>query len=89
MHLSVLDIHFDRNIFDIGMPNAVGSSMGMADVIAEVRTLAADLTFRHFDTSCKNNDYFYRATLICYQISMQVARRICFPYNTLVCPKET
>ncbi len=36
---------------DVGIPDSVGSSMRMADVVAEVSALAADITFCHLNTS--------------------------------------
>ena len=43
--LSAVDVH--SNLLDIGIPDSVGSSMRMADVISKMSALAADITFCH------------------------------------------
>ena len=43
--LSAAYVH--SNLLDIGIPDSVGSSMRMADVISEMSAFAADITFRH------------------------------------------
>ena len=47
--LSAVDVH--SNLLDIGIPDSVGSSMRMADVVAEMSALATDITFSHLNTS--------------------------------------
>ncbi len=51
VHLLVLAVHFDGHVLNIRMPDTIGSSMRMADVVAEVCAFSADITFRHFYTS--------------------------------------
>ena len=41
--LSAVDVH--SNLLDVGIPDSVGSSMRMADVISKMSALAADITF--------------------------------------------
>ena len=43
--LSAAYVH--SNLLDIGIPDSVGSSMRMADVISKMSALAADITFCH------------------------------------------
>ena len=43
--LSAVNVHSD--FLDVGIPDSVGSSMRMADVISKMSALAADITFCH------------------------------------------
>ena len=39
--------NFALNILYIRVPDTIGSSMGMADIISEMRSLATNITFCH------------------------------------------
>jgi len=43
--LGAVNVHSD--FLDVGIPDSVGSSMRMADVISKMSALAADITFCH------------------------------------------
>ena len=43
--LRAVDVH--SNLLDVGIPDSVGSSMRMADVITKMSAFAADITFCH------------------------------------------
>ena len=47
IHLLGLAVYLDRDLLDIGIPNPVGSSVGVADVISEMSALAANFTLCH------------------------------------------
>ena len=38
---------YTLNIFYVRVPDTIGSSMGMADIITEMRSLATNITFCH------------------------------------------
>ena len=57
------DIHFflvaadlNAHSLDVGIPDPVGSSVRMADIISEMSTFSANLTLCHDNTS---NDLYY------------------------------
>ena len=51
MHSLGSAVHFAFNLLNVGVPDSVRSSMGMADVVSEVSALATYITFSHDDTS--------------------------------------
>lgn len=51
MHSLGSAVNLAFNLLYIGIPYTVGSSMRMADIVAEMGTLAADITFCHDNTS--------------------------------------
>jgi hypothetical protein len=51
MDLLVAAVDLSGNSLDIRVPDSVGSSMRMADVVAEMSALATDITFSHLNTS--------------------------------------
>jgi hypothetical protein len=51
MHLFVRAVYFNGDSLNIRIPDSVGSSMRMADVVAEMSALATDITFSHLNTS--------------------------------------
>ena len=51
MHSLLRAVHSNSNSPYVGIPDSIGSSMRMADVIAEMSALAADITLRHLNTS--------------------------------------
>ena len=51
MHFLVCAVYFNSNSLHIRIPDSVGSSMRMADVVAEMSALATDITFSHLNTS--------------------------------------
>ena len=44
-------VHLTFHFLDVGFPNRFGLSIGMAHIIAELDTLATNITFCHLDTS--------------------------------------
>jgi predicted ABC-type sugar transport system permease subunit len=44
-------IHLAFYILNVGIPDSVGSSMRMADVISEMSALTTNITFSHLRTS--------------------------------------
>ena len=47
MHSLLGTIHVNSNLLNVGIPDTIGSSMRMADVVPEVGALAADIAFCH------------------------------------------
>lgn len=57
MHSLCSAVHLAFNLLNVGIPDSVGSSMRMADIIAEVSAFTAYITLCHDETS------FYRICL--------------------------
>jgi hypothetical protein len=51
VHLLAATLGLDANSLDVRFPHSVGSSMGMADIIAKVNSLFANSTLSHDYTS--------------------------------------
>ena len=47
MHSLLRAVYGNSDLLDVGIPDSVGSSMRMADVISKMSALAADITFCH------------------------------------------
>ena len=51
MHPFGITIHLALCSLDIRIPDCIASSMGMAHIVSEMNTFAANITFSHLDTS--------------------------------------
>ena len=51
MHSLLSAVYVNSYLLDVGIPDSVGSSMRMADVVSKMSALAADITFCHLNTS--------------------------------------
>ena len=69
--LRAVDVH--SNLLDVGIPDSVGSSMRMADVISKMSALAADITFCHLKHLLTY--IFGSATFVYYQKRDSIARK--------------
>ena len=47
MHSLLGAVNADGDLLDVGIPDPVGSSMRMADVVSKMSALATDITFGH------------------------------------------
>ena len=44
-------VYLHANRLDIGLPNMIGASMGMANIVSKMNAFSANSTFRHGSTS--------------------------------------
>ena len=51
VHSPCTTVDFTFNASDVGIPDTVGSSMGMAYVVTEMNAFSTNITFSHLDTS--------------------------------------
>ena len=51
MHALALTLVKHRLFLDVGLPLAIGGLFGVAHIVTKLRSLTADLTFRHRNTS--------------------------------------
>ena len=51
IHLLGIAADLHRNSLNVGIPDSVGSSVGVADIISEMSTLSANFTLCHDNTS--------------------------------------
>lgn len=59
VHSPCTTVHFAFNASDVGIPDTVGSSMGMAYVVTEMSAFATNIAFCH---DCTSSNYIRRLT---------------------------
>ena len=82
MHSLLRAIDVNSDLLDVGIPDSVGSSMRMADVISKMSALAADITFCHLKHLLTY--IFGSATLVYYQKRELNARKKSVKYNVFI-----